>query len=135
MDNYIKIGKLNKKLFKELNIDIITDEVVFTFERKEHVESKRLQLYEEIKEILPLVIYKPDCIYKDWNNRDNTLVFIKAIDDKNKLDIVIKIAIINDEKHPKNSIITMIKIGEKTYNKIKRNKTKNLLFEKLDKNE
>ena len=84
---------------------------------------------------MPLAIYKPDYIYKDWNNRDNTLVFIKAIDDKNKLDIVIKIAIINDEKHPKNSIITMIKIGEKTYNKIKRNKTKNLLFEKLDKNE
>lgn len=135
MNNYIKIGKLDKKLLKELNIDIITDEVVFTFERKEHVASKRLQLYEEVKEILPLAIYKPDYIYKDWNNRDNTLVFIKAIDDKNKLDIVIKIAIINDEKHPKNSIITMIKIGEKTYNKIKRNKTKNLLFEKLDKNE
>ena len=126
---------IKKKLLKELNIDIITDEVVFTFERKEHVASKRLQLYEEVKEILPLAIYKPDYIYKDWNNRDNTLVFIKAIDDKNKLDIVIKIAIINDEKHPKNSIITMIKIGEKTYNKIKRNKTKNLLFEKLDKNE
>ena len=42
MNNYIKIGKLNKKLLNKLNIDIITDEVVFTFERKEHVESKRL---------------------------------------------------------------------------------------------
>ena len=130
MDNYIKIGKLNKKLLKKLNIDIITDEVVFTFERKEHVASKRLQLYEEIKEILPLAIYKPDYIYKDWNNRDNTLVFIKAIDNNNSLDIVIKIAITNDEKHPKNSIITMIKIGEKTYNKIKRNKSANLVFDK-----
>ena len=130
MDNYIKIGKLNKKLLKKLNIDIITDEVVFTFERKEHVKSKRLQLYEEIKEILPLAIYKPDCIYKDWNNRDDTLVFIKAIDNNNSLDIVIKIAITNDEKHPKNSIITMIKIGEKIYNKIKRNKSANLIFEK-----
>jgi len=130
MNNYIKIGKLNKKLLNKLNIDIITDEVVFTFERKEHVENKRLQLYEEIKEILPLAIYKPDYIYKDWNNRDNTLVFIKAIDNNNSLDIVIKIAITNDEKHPKNSIITMMKIGEKTYNKIKRNKVENLLFEK-----
>ena len=130
MDNYIKIGKLNKKLLKKLNIDIITDEVVFTFERKEHVASKRLQLYEEIKEILPLAIYKPDYIYKDWNNRDNTLVFIKAIDNNNSLDIVIKIAITNDEKHPKNSIITMIKIGEKTYNKIKRNKSAKLVFDK-----
>ena len=79
---------------------------------------------------MPLAKYKPDYIYKDWNNRDNTLVFIKAIDNNNSLDIVIKIAITNDEKHPKNSIITMMKIGEKTYNKIKRNKVGNLLFEK-----
>lgn len=135
MNNYIKIGRLDKKLLKKLDIEIVTDEVVFTFERKEHVENKRLQLYEEIKEMLPLAIYRPDYIYKDWNNRDDTLVFIKTIDDRNKLDIVIKIAIMNDEKHPKNSIITMMKIGEKTYNKIKRNKTENLLFEKLDKNE
>ena len=62
--------------------------------------------------------------------RDNTLVFIKAIDNNNSIDIVIKIAITNDEKHPKNSIITMMKIGPKTYNKIKRNKSANLIFEK-----
>ena len=30
------------------------------------------------------------------------VVFIKAIDNNNSLDIVIKIAITNDEKHPKN---------------------------------
>ena len=40
---------------------------------------------------------------------------------------------LNDEKHTKNSIITMIKIGNKTFNKIKRNKNENLLFKKLDK--
>lgn len=130
MNNYIKIGRLNKEILKRLNINIVTDEVVFTFERREHVDSKRLLLYEEVKEILPIAIYEPDYIYKDWNNRDNTLVFIKSINEKEKLDIVIKIAILNDEKHPKNSIITMMKIGEKTYNKIKRNKTENLLFEK-----
>ena len=44
----------------------------------------------------------------------------------------IKIAMPNDEKHNKNSIITIIKIGNKTFNKIQRNKRKNLLFSKLD---
>lgn len=135
MKNYIKIGRLDKKIIKKLNIDIITDEVIFTFERKEHVDNKRLELYKEVKGILSTAIYNPDYIYKDWNNRYNTLVFIKNINHKEKLDIVIKIAIANDEKHPKNSIITMMKIGEKTYNKIRRNKTENLLFKKLDKNE
>ncbi len=134
-NNYIKIGKLNRKILKKININIITDEVVFTLERKEHVDSKRLKLYEEVKKILPIAIYNPDYIYKDWNNRDSTLVFIKSIDNKEKLNVIIKIAIQSDERHPKNSIITMIKIGEKTYNKIKRNKIKNLLFAKLDINE
>lgn len=135
MNNYIKIGRLNKKILRKLDVNIVTDEVVFTFERREHVYNKRLLLYEEVKEILPIAVYDPDYIYKDWNNRDNTLVFIKNINNKEKLDIVIKIAILNDEKHPKNSIITMMKIGKKTFNKIKKNKTDNLIFEKLDKNE
>ena len=84
----------------------------------------------KFKVILPDVLYNPDYIYKDWNNRDNTLVLIKTIDEKLNLNVVLKIAILNDEKHTKNSIITMIKIGNKTFNKIKRNKKNNLLFKK-----
>jgi len=131
-EEYIKIGKLNTKLFKKMGQHLITDEVIFTYERVNHVAEKRVQLFEEVKDILPEVLYNPDYVYKDWNNRDNTLVLIKSIDAKQKLNIVLKIAIINDQKHTKNSIITMIKVGEKTFNKIRRNKKENLLFEKLD---
>ena len=132
---YIEIGKLNIELFEKIGEHLITDEVIFTYERMNHVETKRVQLYKEVKEVLPDVIYNPDYIYKDWNNRENTLVLIKSIDKSLNLNVVLKIAILNDEKHTKNSIITMIKIGNKTFNKIKRNKRKNLLFKKLDKYE
>ena len=132
---YIEIGKLNIELFEEIGKRLITDEVVFTYERINHVETKRVQLFNEIKEFLPNALYNPDYIYKDWNNRENTLILIKSLDKKLNLNIVLKIAILNDEKHPKNSIITMIKIGNKTFNKIKRNKKENLLFKKLDKHE
>ena len=135
MEEYIEIGKLDCKILERLNINIITDEVIFTYERIGHVQNRRKHLYEEVKDFLPIAIYDPDYIYKDWNNRHDTLVFIKNIDKKQKLDIVIKIALINDEKHPKNSIITMMKIGKKTFKKIFRNKSENLLFKKLDKNE
>lgn len=135
MEEYIEIGRLNQKLLKRLNIALTTEEVIFTFERMQHVEHKRMQLYEEIKEILPNAIYYPEYIYKDWNSRDNTLIFIKSINEKSKLNVVIRIALVNDEKHPKNSIMTIIKIGEKTFKKIRKNKCDNLLFEKLDKNE
>ncbi len=66
------------------------------------------------------------------NYGDNTLVLIKSLDENLNLNIVLKIAILNDEKHTKNSIITMIKIGNKTFKKITRNKKGNLLFKKLD---
>ena len=135
MEEYIEIGKLDCKILERLNINIITDEVIFTYERIGHVQNRRKHLYEEVKDFLPIAIYDPDYIYKDWNNRHDTLVFIKNIDKKQKLDIVIKIALINDEKHPKNSIITMMKIGKKTFKKIFRNKSENLLIKKLDKNE
>lgn len=129
---FIKIGKLNINLFKEIGKHLITDEVIFTYERINHVETKRVQLFNQIKEYLPNILYDPDYIYKDWNNRDNTLVLIKSLDEDSKLNVVLKIAVLNDEKHTKNSIITMIKIGNKTFNKIKRNKKENLLFKKLD---
>ena len=135
MTEYIKIGKLNSEILKELNIKFVTDEVIFTFERMGYVEDKRTQLYEEVKDILPLAIYNPDYIYKDWNNRSDTLVFIKTIDVEAKLNVVVKIAVTYDDKHPKNSIMTMIKIGKKTFKKIYKNKSENLLYEKLNKNE
>lgn len=129
---YIEIGKLNIELFEKIGKHLITDEVIFTYERMNHVETKRVQLFNQVKEYLPDILYTPDYIYKDWNNRDNTLVLIKSLDEKSNLNVVLKIAVLNDEKHTKNSIITMIKIGNKTFNKIKRNKKENLLFKKLD---
>lgn len=64
-NEYNKIGKLNNNLFKKIGIPLITDEVVFTYERLIHVESKRMQLFKEVKHILPSVLYSPDYIYKD----------------------------------------------------------------------
>ena len=130
---YIKIGSLNIKLLEQININLITTEVILTIERLEHVEDRRKQVYENVKDILPTAIYEPDYIYRDWNNRENTLIFIKDINESSKISIIIKIAQFNDEKHTKNSIITMIKIGKKTFNKIYKNKSKNLLYQKLDK--
>ena len=136
MKEYIEVGKLNRKIFDKINKSIITDEVIFTYERVNHVEAKRFKLFDEVRNFLPEVLFNPDRIYKDWNNRDNTIVIIKKMDENAKLNVVVKIALENDEKHPKNSIITMMKIGEKTFKKIDNNKKNNLLNDKkLDKNE
>lgn len=98
--------------------------------RNNIVEAKRLKLFDEVRNIIPEALYNPDRIYKDWNNRKNTFVIIKSLDMESKLNIILRIAIENDEKHPKNSIITMIKIGQKTFKKIDNNKKDNLLYKK-----
>ena len=135
MLEYIEIGKLNRNILKRIDVKLITDEVIFTIERLEHVESRRMSVYDEVKYMLPNAIKNPDYIYKDWNNRKDTLIFIKYIDQNSKICIVIKIAKINDEKHSKNFIITMMKIGKKTFKKIYKNKSPNLLYENIDKYE
>lgn len=113
MKEYIEVGKLNKEIFSNICKELITEDVIFTFERVNHVETKRLKLFDEVRNIIPEALYNPDRIYKDWNNRKNTFVIIKSLDEESKLNIILRIAIENDEKHPKNSIITMIKIGKK----------------------
>lgn len=130
MKKYIRIGNVNKRIFNKIKIKLVTDEVVFTYERIEHVNERRKKLYNEMKEILPDTLYNPDYIFKDWNNRENTLIFIKNIDNDSKINIVIKIALENDKKHSKNSIMTIIKIGQKTFDKILKNKKESLLYEK-----
>ena len=117
MGRYIRVGKLNNNILNQINIKLVTEEVIFTYERIGHVEEKRVKLYNDIMNMLPNIIYNPDYIYKDWNNRKNTLVFISSLNEQENIDIVIKIAIENDNKHTKNSIITMFKIGEKTFSK------------------
>lgn len=42
MEEYIEIGKLNHKILEKSNINLITDEVIFTIERMGHVEDRRL---------------------------------------------------------------------------------------------
>lgn len=38
---YIEIGELNIELFEKIGKHLITDEVIFTYERMNHVETKR----------------------------------------------------------------------------------------------
>lgn len=133
MKEYIEVGKLNKEIFSNICKELITEDVIFTFERVNHVETKRLKLFDEVRNIIPEALYNPDRIYKDWNNRKNTFVIIKSLDEESKLNIILRIAIENDEKHSKNSIITMIKIGKKTFKKIDNNKKDNLLYKKENK--
>ncbi len=124
------IGKLNLKNIGELKDIAITNEVVLTDERlNEHILEKHKKEYEQLKPYLKNIIENPDIIMKD-NIHSHTIIMLKKIPEiKKNGRVVVKIAIANDEKHPKNSIITLMKLNDRTWKQTLRNRG-NVIFEK-----
>lgn len=124
------IGKLNLKNIGELKDIAITNEVVLTDERLvEHILEKHKKEYEQLKPYLKNIIENPDIIMKD-NIHSHTIIMLKKIPEiKKNGRVVVKIAIANDEKHPKNSIITLMKLNDRTWKQTLRNRG-DVIFEK-----
>ena len=108
-EEYIEIGKIDIKKYNLICKEkIITDEVIITYKQIEHINEKRMGLYDKYKEKLKDIIETPDYIIEDTKHKDTGLV-IKQYD-KN-IVLVIKLNTYN--KHKKNSIITIWEIKEK----------------------
>ncbi len=120
--NYINIGKINKKLFKGITKNIITDEVILTRERYIHIVEGHKEDFELYGNMLEKIIEEPDYILKDYKNI-NTAMIIKHIDNTN-INVILRLAIGNDDIHTKNSIMTLYRIRDKNLKKLQeKNKT------------
>lgn len=116
-ENYIDIGRIEVIKFKEISNNIITDEVILTSERYNHIMERHKQDFELYFNEFGTVISDPDYILKDFKNKDTAIV-IKHIDNTN-LNIVLKLAIGKDSIHTKNSIMTCYRIRNKNLQKLK----------------
>lgn len=121
-ENYINIGKIDKKLFKKINKNIITDEVVLTRERYKHIIERHKEDFELYGNMLLEIIQEPDYILKDSKNI-NTAMIIKHIEETN-INVILRLAVMNDEIHAKNSIMTFYRVRDKNVKKLQeKNKT------------
>ena len=68
------------------------------------------------------IIKHPHLVIKDEKN-DNTIFMIRHIEDTN-VNVVVKIATVDDEKHPKNSIMTSYRIRNRNVKKLKKKRIK-----------
>ncbi len=122
MEEYINIGKIDIYLFKDISNEIITDEVILTPDRYEHIIEKHKEDYSLYFEKVKDILNKPDYILKDSKNKDTAMV-IKHIENTN-INIILKLAVKNDKKHNKNSIMTFYRIRDKNLKKlIEKNKS------------
>lgn len=126
------IGKLDRDKLGEYRDKIITDEVVLTDERlNEHILIYHPKEYEQLKESISEIIEDPDYILRD-NRHDDTIILLKHIKDIDKRGrIVVKLALGLDEKHPKNSIITLMKLNERTWTQTLKNRGE-IIFDKKE---
>lgn len=116
------ITKIDKRLFKEISVNVTTNEVVLTNKQREHIEERHPNILEKYEKYFSEIIEKPDYILKD-NARENTALILKRIKGKDidseiTINLVLRLAVIGDDENNKNSIITCIPIGKsrlKTY--------------------
>lgn len=115
------IGKIDIENYRVVSDKIRTSEVIITDERIAHIKERHPNDYERYSRYLVEMIENPEYILED--RTPNTAVILQEFfAEGEQFRLVLKLAVTDDEEHKKNSVITFLKINEKTYRKYLRNK-------------
>lgn len=115
------VGKIDKNIYKCITEDIVTDEVIITDERIQHIKERHPNDYEEVINNMSEALNHPEYILQD--GRPNTGLVVKSIGDSDgNIQTVLRIHTSEDEKGYKNSVISCWKISNKRLQNYLRNK-------------
>lgn len=112
------IGKIDLNKIGKYKNKVATDEVILTDEWKRHILNNHVNDYEKIIKNISRVILNPREILEDHKN-NNTLLFIDKLE-QNNLNVIIKLSTINNDKHPKNSVMTAWIIRDSNLKKLRK---------------
>ena len=127
------IGKIDREKLGGYKDKLITTDVILTEERIKHIKEHHPGDYEEYSMYIQDIIENPDYILDDNKNID-TVLYMKNIKENNKnIQIVIRLNTNKTEFNKKNSILTLWKVKNSTYNQLIRNRK--VIWKKLDKSE
>lgn len=115
------VGKIDIEIYNCITKDITTDEVIITDKQIDHIKNRHPNDYELFNKYLEKIVEQPDYIIEA--NKPFTALILKEIqiDDK-KFKTVVRLATSNDTPSYKNSIITFMKIDDREWNRILKNK-------------
>lgn len=115
------IGKINRVLFEVITPDIQTDEVILSDTQIKHIQAHHPGNFESYVNDLTEVVQNPDYILEA--NRPYTALILKQFYAADKyLKLILRIQTSIDPPHYKNSIITFMKIDDKEWKRLLRNK-------------
>jgi len=115
------VGKIDKKIYRCITEDIVTDEVVITDNQIQHIKDRHPNDYEMFASYLPEIIANPDYILEA--NKPTTAFVLKQIKKGGVyFQLILRLQTSKDPKEYKNSIITFFRIEQKKWDKYLRNK-------------
>ena len=99
----------------------MTDEVIITDKQIDHIKNRHPDDYELFNKYFKKIVEQPDYIIEA--NKPFTALILKEIQiDNKKFKTVVRLATSNDSPGYKNSIITFMKIDDREWNRILKNK-------------
>ena len=115
------VGKIDIEIYNCITKDITTDEVIITDKQIDHIKNRHPNDYKLFNKYLEKIVEQPDYIIEA--NKPFTALILKEIQiDNKKFKTVVRLATSNDTPSYKNSIITFMKIDDREWNRILKNK-------------
>ena len=113
------IGRIDIKKFKAVSDNIITDEVIITDERIQHIKERHPNDFERYCQYMREIVENPDYILSA--NKPNSAVLLKSIEENGKkYKLILRLKTANDLNNYKNSVITFQKVENKRYTRYTR---------------
>ncbi len=121
VDGVKTIGKIDIEIYQCVTKDIKTDEVIITDERVRHIKERHPNDYEQYFEYAKEILAEPDYILEA--NKPNTALILKEFfNGAEQFKTILRLVTSTDNEGYKNSIITFMKINEKEWKRLLRNK-------------
>ena len=115
------IGKLDRDIYKCITDDIITDEVIITDERIQHIMERHPNDYERYYGYLKEIVEHPQYIV-ETNKPYTALVLKEFIEGEEQFKTVLRLTTSHDNPDFKNSLITFMKINDKEWKRMLKNR-------------
>ena len=116
-----KIGEIDIEKYKCVTADIITKDVVITEKQIEHIKEHHPNDFERFNGFFRDIVENPDYII-EANKPKSALILKEIVSEHEKIKTVLRLVTSTDDPKYKNSIITFMKIDNKEWNRILRNK-------------
>lgn len=113
------ICKIDRELYRVVETDLLTDDVIITEEQILHIEDGHPGDYDRLAAYIPQVLQDPDYILR--GNRPHTALVLKQIiTPELTAEVVLRLKVPGDPDEYKNSVITMWSIGQKRFRRLLR---------------